>query len=229
MKDRQRQLMTAMNKTFIIDAEFTGLSFSDMALELAILEVKLDRGFYRPDKYFRRVFSYSLPMESVFAKQFHASLYDECRSAESATPNAVRDSILDFFTACGSDDPKKRILVGSRLKSFKLEVLDKCRFLDKHQVMDFDSGPKEVGDYGEVIDLDAIDSFFAETFSCSKASIEKKLADLNIEAPAPQGQRHRALFDCFVYLKRLNEYRLYLLSPWEFLRETVSSTDQKIQ
>lgn len=220
--------MTAMNKTFIIDAEFTGLSFSDMALELAILEVKLDRGFYRPDKYFRRVFSCSLPMESSFAKQFHASLYDECRSAESATPNVVRDSILEFFAACGSEDPKKRILIGSRLKSFKLEILDKCRFLDKPQIMEFKSGPKDLGDYGEVIDLDSIDSFFAETFICSKASVEKKLADLNIEAPMPQGQRHRALFDCFVYLKRLNEYRLYLLSPWELSREKVSQSDPKI-
>lgn len=217
-----------MKHTFIIDIEFTGTSFSDAALELAILEVNLERGFYRPCKYFRRVFSYHFPPESNFAKQHHASLYDECRNAESATPNHVRDSIIEFFEACGSTNPKERILIGSRLQSFKLEVLDKCRYLDKPQIIEFESGAKEVGDYESVIDIDSIDEFFSATFLCSKDDIIKKMSDLKIEALSPQGHRHRALFDCFVYLKRINEYRLYLLSPWEHSREKISDSGSQV-
>jgi hypothetical protein len=211
-----------LKHTFIIDAEFTGTTFSDALLELAILEVNIERGFYRPSKYFRRVFAYHFAPESIFAKQHHASLYDECKNAESATPNHVRDSIIEFFEACGSTDAKLRTIIGSRLQSFKLEIMDRCRFLDKPQIMEFESGPKEVGDYANVIDLDSIDEFFSATFACSKDDIIKKMNDLKIEALSPQGHRHRALFDCFVYLKRINEYRLYLLSPWEFSREKVS-------
>lgn len=203
-------------QVFIIDVETTGIKAFDAILEIAILEVNLERKFYRPGRYYRRVCHFGFPPESSFAKKYHASLYDECFHADTSTPNHVRDSIIEFFELCGAKDPASRILIGSHISDYKLEALDKIRFLDKPQTIDFESGPKQVGDYGTVIDLHGLKGFFSLTFECKTEDVVKKISESNVEALMPAGHRNRALFDCFIYLQRMNEYRFYFLSPWGF-------------
>lgn len=207
-----------MKQLFVCDLETTGTSFSDACLELAFLQLIKERGFYRPGRYYRRVFHYSFSPESLFARNNHASLYDECRYADTAIPTEIAESIRQYFADCNATDAKQRVMIGSRL-SFKLEVLDRNNYLSKPQLVEFASGPVQVGDYYSIIDLYAVGGFVAEMFAEARHKVEKRFADLNLEAIAPLGQRHRALYDCFHYLNKMNQYRLFFLSPWEYGHE----------
>jgi hypothetical protein len=124
-----------MKDLFIVDIETTGLSYSDMTLEFVILQVMRERGFYKPGRFYRRVFHYSHPPESTFAKANHQSLYEEARHAESVAPSLVHADLDEFFESCDSKDYKNRIIVGSRL-SLKLEMLDRSRLFFKPQTLE---------------------------------------------------------------------------------------------
>lgn len=204
-----------MRQLFIMDLESTGIGFSDAVLELAFLHLKFDGNFYRPGMYYRRVFHYSFPPESLFSKTHHASLHDECRYADTAIPSEVQGSIIEYFKSCDSTDYRQRIIVGSRL-SFKLEMLEKCRYLEKPQLMEFESGPKQTGDYFGIIDLYGVGHFVSEMFEEHRSALQKRMDALNLEMPLPSGHRHRALYDCYVYLNRMNQYRMFFKAPWEF-------------
>lgn len=210
----QKKKSNEMKDLFIVEIETTGLSYSDMTLEFVILQVMRERGFYKPGRYYRRVFHYAFPPESSFAKAHHQDLYEEARHADSVPPSLVNADIDEFFEACDSKDYKNRIIVGSRL-SFKLELLDRSRLFFKPQTIEFESGNKQVGHYFGTIDLYGIESFVSELFDEHKSKIKEKMSSLKLQHRMPQGHRHRALYDSFLYLNRLNEYRLFFLSPWE--------------
>lgn len=208
-----------MKDLFIVDIETTGLSYSDMTLELAILQVIRERGFYKPGRFYRRVFHYSHAPDSSFAKTHHMSLYEEAKQADSVSPSLINEEVEQFFEACDSKDYKNRVIVGSRL-NFKLELLDKARLLFKPQTMDFSDGIKHIGHYFGTIDLYGIEAFVSELFDEHKAKIKEKMLNLSLQHKMPQGlNRHRALYDAFIYLNCLNEYRLFFVSPWEYGHE----------
>lgn len=217
-----------MKHLFIMDMETTGLQLSDAVLELAFLHLVKERDFYRPGLYYRRVFRYGFPPASIFARTHHASLYDECRYADTAVPTEIQESIQEYFKSCGADDWQKRIMVGSGL-SFKLEMLDRNRYLEKPQMVEFESGARQVGDYAHIIDLFSIGNFVADMFEEDRGYVQKKFEELKIEAPLPQSHRYRALFDCFVYMNRMNQYRLFFKAPWEFGSERFFEKDSQIQ
>jgi hypothetical protein len=207
-----------MKDLFIVDIETTGLSYSDMTLEFVILQIVRERGFYKPGRYYRRVFHYSHAPEGSFAKSHHLDLYEEARQADSVPPSLVNEEVESFFESCDSKDYKNRVIVGSRL-SFKLELLDKARLFFKPQTMEFESGSKSFGHYFSTIDLYGVESFVSELFEEHKAKVKEKMTALKLQHRMPQGRRHRALYDAFLYLNRLNEYRLFFVSPWESVNE----------
>jgi hypothetical protein len=195
---------------FIIDIETTGETLSDAILELAILHIELEREFFRPKLFYRRVFHYSFQPESSFARQHHAGLYEEAKLADSVTPSHVESDLNSFFSRCKSEDPKKRMIIGSRL-GFKLAKLDGVRYLCPVKTILINDDEKEIGDYSRVIDLNTVEDFFIEIYG--QKDFSAKLSELKLNFKHPEGKRHRAVFDCFEYLNRLNKYKMHLAFP----------------
>jgi len=196
-------------KHFMVDIETTGQKLhSDMPLEIAFLELDWVNDYWIPGRTYHRVLKCCLEPDNSFARMHHQDLYAECKEVEDASPNHVRDSILNFFDVCGCKKRDQVKLIGWDAAAFDLQVLSIHRYFYTKEFKTQETEEVIWGDYNYIVyELCGAFKLAQDVLGIGRKLETKELKNLALNAydfPVPNGKPNRALYDCYIEAKLLN-------------------------
>jgi len=97
------------NKMFMIDIETSGVDpLKDEVLQIAILEMNFQEGFWKKGKTFNFFQHSDRKPTTKFTIEHMKEIFDKCNAAPLVPAAEVRKRILAFCKECGSDAPADR-------------------------------------------------------------------------------------------------------------------------
>lgn len=180
-------------KYFMLDIETTGIDKSKGdILEIGILEVNLNKdGYFSPARSFNKLLHYDNPeLDDNWILNTHAELLSLCKDVEYQSPTEVRAEILAFFRRCAGTDPIQ--LMGLNAVNFDIPWLRHHEYL------------KENDTHYRVFELSGSYMMAQTALFFDRNTFFKSANEAYDKLKLPDGQAHRAMYDCYLQLKTLN-------------------------
>jgi oligoribonuclease (3'-5' exoribonuclease) len=176
-------------KYFMLDIETMGIDpVADDVLEIAILEVDLVEGIYKPGRAYQRTLHSSQKTQNEWILNHHKELMKRCMKVPFTTPDKVRAEILSFFKKCVQEGPA--VLIGLNLGSLDIPFLLAKGFLQK-------------GDYSyRVYEMTGAIALIQDALDMKRDQVFKTANELG--GSEPDGKKHEAIYDCYSQLRTLN-------------------------
>lgn len=187
------------NKMFMIDIETSGVDpLKDEVLQIAILEMNFQEGFWKKGKTFNFFQHSDRKPTTKFTIEHMKEIFDRCNKAPLVPAAEVRQQILAFCKECGADAPNI-FFCGWNAGIFDLPFLAHHGYLFPAKY----ENDQLVGDcHYRVYEISGALNLAANVKGTNEINVVLKEAQKM--GPKLEGTRHEALYDCERQMNILN-------------------------
>jgi len=203
---------------FMIDIETTGVNFEkDQLLEIGIVALTLENGFYRPGGIFHKYQYCDRQPTSEFAKKYQVELYGKCNNAPNVPVEKMRELILEFLGKHNYQGVDT-IFVGKAAGFFDMRFLDHHGYLKGPSYKMINGKETQYGDFSHrVDDITTLHNVNSIVFGVKRKDFSSACANIdhtiNMDELKNQAGEHNAIYDCMSQLKELNGYMKLMRVP----------------